>query len=216
MEQYDKSLMHSFGQHEYMDEPCSDCERCLGLVKSRKQVTYGFGSLKSKIMFTGDAPGQNGCNITGMPFTRDRGGVFFQHCLAQARFNYEKVYTTNVVKCAPSGNRPPDDIEVSNCLPYLKNEIKAIRPELVVCLGRTAAKVFLGTGKFSVIADEGSLLPSGIEWYDGKVIVMPHPAYILRQGKKETGQYLQEFKYIFNLWLSAIKADTKITDERWN
>ena len=215
MEQYNRNLIRFFGQNEYMYEPCSDCERCLALVKSRKRVSGGFGKVPCKIMFVGEAPGQNGCDMTGIPFTRDKSGKYFQHCLQQARFNFEEVYTTNICKCSPPGNRNPEDKEIENCLPYLKNEIKWVKPEIVVCLGRVACKVFLNTNRFSVVADEGSMQPSGVEWYKGKVIVMPHPAYILRKGKPENERYLQEFKYIFNIWLSAMKIDTKITDERW-
>ena len=215
MEQYNRKLIRSFGQHEYMYEPCSECERCLSLVKSRKLVTGGFGKVPCKIMFVGEAPGQAGCNITGIPFTRDRSGRYFQLCLQQARFNFEEVYTTNICKCSPPGNRNPDDKEIENCLPYLKNEIKWVKPEIVVCLGRVASKIFLGTNSFSVIADEGSIQPSGVEWFKGKVIVMPHPAYILRKGKEESKRYMDEFKLIFNMWLAARKIDTKITDERW-
>jgi len=198
-----------------MGEPCSDCEQCLALVKSRKQVTYGFGAVPCKIMFVGEAPGQRGCNITGMPFTRDRSGRYFQHCLQQARFNFEEIYTTNICKCSPPGNRNPEDKEIENCLPYLIAEIEKVKPEIVVCLGRVASKVFLGTNRFSVIADEGSVQPSGVEWYKGKVIVMPHPAYILRKGVPENGRYLEEFKYIFNIYLSSLNIETKITDKRW-
>jgi len=121
MEQYNRKLLKTAGQHEYMGEPFSECERCLALTKSRKQVTYGFGKVPCKIMFVGEAPGQNGCNITGMPFTRDRSGRYFQQCLQQARFNFEEVYTTNICKCAPPGNRNPEDKEIENCLPYLMN-----------------------------------------------------------------------------------------------
>lgn len=215
MEQYNRKLLRTFGQHEYMNEPCSDCERCLALVKSRKQVTYGYGKIPSKIMFVGEAPGQVGCNITGMPFTRDRSGRYFQQCLQQARFNFEEIYTTNICKCSPPGNRNPEDKEIENCLPYLINEIDMVEPEIIVCLGRVASKVFLNTNRFSVIADRGSMQDAGVEWYKGKIIIMPHPAYILRGGAVESKLYMEEFKLIFNMWLSARKIDTKITDERW-
>jgi len=215
MEQYDRKLLVTAGQHAFMGEPCSECERCLGLVKARRKVTYGYGKVPCKIMFVGEAPGQNGCNITGMPFTHDRSGRYFQRCLQQARFNFEEVYTTNICKCSPPGNRNPTDQEIENCLPYLKKEIKHVKPEIVVALGRVASKIFLDTNKFSVIADEGSMQPSGVDWYDGKIIVMPHPAYILRKGQEESKLYMEEFKLIFNMWLSATKIDTKITDERW-
>lgn len=212
MVQYNDSLKRDAGQCSLYGE---ECERCPALVLSRQQVTFGYGVTPNAIMFVGEAPGQKGCNVTGIPFTRDRSGRFWQFILQKTGFVFEKVYTTNICKCSPRGNRNPEEKEIDNCLPYLINEVKAVKPKIVVTLGRVASRVFLNTNSFSVVHDAGSLFPSGVNWFDGEVLVLPHPAYILRGGNKEKKEYIKEMEYVYRLYLKSKVIDTKILDVRW-
>jgi len=166
-------------------------------------------------MFVGEAPGQLGCNVTGIPFTRDRSGAFFQFALQQSGFEFDKVYTTNICKCSPLGNRDPGEKEIARCLPFLQEEIKKVKPKIVICLGRVASKVFLNTNSFSVVKDAGSLFPSGVDWFKEDVLVLPHPAFALRNGSKGKEQFVKEMKHAFKLYVQAKTIDTKITDARW-
>lgn len=83
----------------------TSCRRCPELVKSRKRVTWGYGDPHSDVMFIGEAPGRFGCDVTGIPFTRDRSGEFFQKMLSAVGLDKEQVYTTNIVKCLDGRTR---------------------------------------------------------------------------------------------------------------
>jgi len=92
----------------------------------------------------------------------------------------EEVFIGNIVKCRPPGNRVPLPDEMATCMPFLKRQIAALKPKVIIALGGTAAKGLLST-------DEGITLMRG-RWrsFEG-IDVMPtfHPAYLLREGKEK-------------------------------
>jgi len=126
-----------------LKEEVEHCCKCPQLVYSRRlypygKPTFGYGNLNSPIVFIGEAPGKNGCGTTGIPFTRDKSGRFYNRCLNLLNLKLEDIYTTNIVKCCPLNNRKPTIEEVKNCYPFLYREIQIIKPALIVALGRTA------------------------------------------------------------------------------
>lgn len=203
---YDKNLKTWVGQ-KY-------CGKCPALVISRKQVTSGYGNLMSKIMFLGEAPGQSGCNLTGVPFTKDRSGMLFQRFLEKAGFAFKDVYTTNICKCSPPYNRNPNEIEILNCSDYLKKEIRIVKPKVIVALGRVACKFILQHDDFSVFYNCGDIYPVMHDFFNGDVIVMPHPAAILRNMNK-CGEYEKAWKFIKKIADEAKTVQTEITDKGW-
>lgn len=171
----------------------TECIRCPDLVKSRRRITWGYGNPLLSTMFIGEAPGYNGCDITGIPFTRDPSGEFFQSMLAEVQWTKEDVYVTNVVKCCPPGNRDPKPEEVENCRIYLQYEITKINPHWIVLMGKFAMQYFFP--KFTSIISKWNkyfTLPDypGIEFF-----IIPHPAYITRNMKLKE-DYIQSFRMI--------------------
>jgi DNA polymerase len=140
------------------------------------------------LVFVGEGPGEEEDRL-GEPFVGPAGQLL-DRMIAAMQLGRDDVYVCNIVKCRPPSNRKPDLAEMSECMPYLSEQLSIIRPRVIVALGATAVQGLLGT-------TEGITRLRG-QWklYRGKVPVMPtfHPAYLLRQptAKKEVWKDLQE------------------------
>lgn len=176
-----------------MDTLNKDCRKCPDLVESRRQTTWGYGNPESNLFFVGEAPGRFGCDITGIPFTKDKSGEFFQEMLGEVGLTKEDVYVTNLVKCCPEKNRDPSNLEVANCLPYIRYELAQVKPEIVVLLGRYPLKAFLNIDKIIANWDKSFTGLSGQRY-----IVLPHPAYICRNMNSKP-QYIKSFQRLKEL-----------------
>src|SRR6516162_7036628 len=122
-------------------------------------------------MFVGEQPGDKE-DLEGKPFVGPA-GVLLDKALAEAGIDRRKTYVTNAVKhfkWDPRGKRrihkKPDSIEIAACRPWLDAEIEVVSPEVIVCLGATAAQALLG-GNFRVTQQRGQVLPFG----DGRRVV---------------------------------------------
>ncbi|MDP8003283.1 MAG: uracil-DNA glycosylase family protein [Caldisphaera sp.] len=113
------------------------CKRC-PLYKSRKNPVFGEGSINSKVMFVGEAPGRNE-DLEGRPFVGSAGKIL-DEILSENGIDRGNVYITNAVKCRPPSNRTPYKYEVDQCSIYLKEEIEIILPEIIVTLGRISGE----------------------------------------------------------------------------
>lgn len=162
-----------------------DCRRC-GLCETRRSIVFGEGNPAARLMFVGEGPGADE-DASGRPFV-GAAGQLLDRMIAAMGLQRDEVYIANIVKCRPPGNRDPEPPEVAACLPFLERQIRAVAPEVIVTLGRPAARWLLGyDGPISRIRGDWQ------RW--GEVAVMPtfHPAYLLRDpGKKrEAWQDLQ-------------------------
>ena len=149
-----------------------DCTRCK-LHSGRKNIVFGVGSPEARLMFVGEGPGADE-DEQGEPFV-GRAGQLLTQIIKAMGFTREQVYIANVVKCRPPENRNPEPDEIEQCSPFLRAQIEAIRPEVIVTLGKFATQTLLGTetpisrvrGRFHQV---------------GSTAVMPtfHPSYLLR------------------------------------
>jgi len=170
------------------------------LKQTATQAVFGNGNEKATIVFIGEAPGKEE-DKEGRPFI-GRSGKFLNEMLKMIGMKREDVYITNTVKYRPPDNRDPLPEEKSACLPWLVEELKMIRPTLVITLGRHAAGTFFPEGKISEI--HGKLLKKKVNFVvDEKKISMPteyyfplyHPAAALYNGAmRET--LIKDFKKI--------------------
>jgi DNA polymerase len=151
---------------------CIKCE----LHKTRANVVCGAGSISSKIMFVGEAPGQDE-DIKGLPFV-GKAGKLLSQLLLEIGVPRDSVFITNIVKCRPPNNRPPDEIEILTCQPYLKNQIELLKPKIVVTLGSYATQSI--TGSLEGIT---KLRSREIKMNGFAVFPTFHPAYVLRNPK---------------------------------
>lgn len=155
---------------------CNNCTKC-GLSKTRNHVVFGKGNPEAPIIMVGEGPGQQE-DETGIPFV-GAAGKLLDLLLAAQGFKEEDFYISNIVKCRPPGNRTPTDGEADRCLPYLRSQVKLIKPDIIVCLGATALKYLIG-GRQRITQIRGTWIKRG------KFLFMPtfHPAALLRDGSK--------------------------------
>ena len=156
-----------------LEEEVRACVRC-GLHAGRTQTVFGVGSHTATWCFVGEAPGAEE-DRRGEPFV-GRAGRLLDAMLRALALNRKEVFIANVLKCRPPGNRDPQPSEVAACLPFLRAQIAAVRPRIVVALGRFAAQSLLATDL------PLSRLRGSLHDYEGvPVVVTYHPAYLLRR-----------------------------------
>jgi uracil-DNA glycosylase family 4 len=161
------------------------CTRC-ALAAGRNQLVFGDGDPNARLMFVGEGPGADE-DAQGLPFV-GRAGQLLNNMIAAMGLSRDQVYIANIVKCRPPQNRVPEPEEANTCAPFLFRQIDAIRPEVIVALGSTAATYLLGA------KSPLSALRARIHQARGaKLIVTYHPAYLLRdpRQKKEAWADLQ-------------------------
>jgi uracil-DNA glycosylase len=149
-----------------------DCKRCK-LCSGRKNLVFGVGNPKARLVFVGEGPGAEEDN-QGIPFV-GAAGQLLTKMIAAMGYSRDEVYICNVVKCRPPGNRNPEPDEIEACQPFLEAQLNAIRPSVIIGLGKFAAQTLLRTNT-SITRLRG-------QWreYVG-IPLMPtfHPAYLLR------------------------------------
>jgi len=116
------------------------CQRC-GLYKTRTNVVFGVGPATAKVMIVSEAPGAAEDQM-GLPFV-GAAGKNLDELLREAGLDRKNVYICNVLKCRPPGNRDPLPDEIEACRPFLVGQIYAVKPKLVIALGRISAKELL-------------------------------------------------------------------------
>jgi len=168
-------------------EELGDCTRCK-LYGGRTNIVFGEGNPKAVLVFVGEGPGQEE-DQQGRPFVGAAGQLLTDIIVKGMKVKREDVYICNIVKCRPPDNRNPDPDEIEACEPFLKKQLSAINPAVIVALGNTAVKTLLKT-------------PEGITSLRGKwqtyqgIPLMPtfHPAYLLRNpsGKKLVWEDIQQ------------------------
>ncbi len=149
-----------------------ECTRCK-LHGGRTRLVFGVGNPSARLMFVGEGPGGDE-DLQGEPFV-GRAGQLLTKMIEAMGFARSEVYIANVVKCRPPNNRDPEPDEIEACEPFLKAQIRAIQPQVIVALGRFAVQTLL--------RDTTPISRQRGRWreYEG-VRLMPtfHPAYLLR------------------------------------
>ena len=151
-----------------------DCQRCR-LHEGRTQIVFGDGDPKADLMFVGEGPGEQE-DLRGIPFCGRAGELLTQMIEKGLGVRRSDVYICNIVKCRPPSNRTPHSDEAATCARFLDGQIAAVRPKVIVALGKPATSLLLGRD-VAISRVRGT-------WQEYRgVPVMPtfHPAYVLRQ-----------------------------------
>ncbi len=169
------------------DRDICECQNC-PLGKTRHYFVFGSGSPRAEVMFVGEAPGADE-DAQGLPFVGKAGQLLTKIIESTKIWKRSDVFICNVLKCRPPGNRTPQPEEVEQCRPYLEEQIRIIKPKLIMALGASAAQALLRT-KDSV----GKLRN---KWHDlnGTALrVTYHPAALLRFDgyKKDVWEDMKE------------------------
>ena len=169
---------------ESIRKELGDCKRC-PLHQGRLNIVFGEGNPDANLMFVGEGPGADE-DRQGKPFV-GRAGQLLTKMIRAMGFDRSEVYIANIVKCRPPENRDPLALEISTCLPFLKSQMTAVKPRVIVALGKTATSSLLNT------KESLSYLRGKFHDLDG-IAVMPtyHPSFLLRKE--------QERKYKAEAW----------------
>ncbi len=166
-------------------DAASTCHGC-PLYRQATQTVFGEGSARAAIVMVGEQPG-NDEDLSGHPFVGPAGRLL-DRALEAAGIDRKHAYVTNVVKhfkWTPRGKRRlhqrPGAYEIEACRPWLDAELLAIKPDVLVCLGATAAQALLGK-KFKVSSQRGVPVASPLAPH---VLATVHPSSILRSRTRE-------------------------------
>lgn len=191
---------------ENLQRASKTCKAC-DLWKLGTQTVFGEGPSKARVMFVGEQPGDYEDRV-GHPFVGPAGRLL-DEVLVEVGIDRAEVYVTNVVKhfkweAAQRGKRrihkKPRHSEIEACRPWLDAELKVVKPEVLVCLGASAAQALLGKD-FRVTRDRGKPIPSDLAPY---VMATTHPASILRapdsnEREKARMEFTRDLKKIADL-----------------
>ncbi len=164
----------------------AQCTAC-ALHRTRTQTVFSDGTGKARVMFVGEAPGQNE-DEQGVPFVGRAGALLTDIITKGMRLDRREVYIANVLKCRPPDNRDPLPEEKELCTPFLDRQMELVDPEIVITLGLHAAHHVLRT-QASMAKLRGQVHRVGKH----KVVATYHPAFLLRspQMKKECWKDIQ-------------------------
>jgi uracil-DNA glycosylase len=184
------------------------CRAC-PLYRHATQAVFGEGPRGAHIVMVGEQPGDQE-DRQGAPFVGPAGKLL-DKALAEAGIDRGQTYVTNVVKhfkWEPRGKRrihaKPNAQEIRACRPWLDAEIDVVKPDVIVCLGATAAQSLLGSS-FRVSQRRGEVVPSPLA---PKVIATVHPSSILRAPddetrRLETRRFVDDLKKVAKVLSSA-------------
>ena len=177
---------HDLGQLRAAALSCRGCE----LYARATQVVFGEGPTDAKVVMVGEQPGDEE-DMKGHPFIGPAGRLLSK-AMHETGLDREKIYVTNAVKhfkWIERGKRrihaKPSGIEISACRPWLEAELASIEPELVVCLGATAAQSLMGRD-FRITAERGKFFPH--RWAK-ELVATVHPSAILRAAERSEEEY---------------------------
>ena len=159
-----------------LHDKCMSCTNC-GLCKTRTNVVFGVGAQDADILFVGEGPGQQE-DLQGEPFV-GAAGKLLDDMLRIIDLDRENCYIANIVKCRPPHNRDPESGEQAACIGYLRNQIALLRPRVIVCLGRVAAKQLINEN-YRITQEHGQWICRDGVW----MTAIYHPSALLRDVYK--------------------------------
>lgn len=156
---------------------CGACRLC----ETRTRTVFGVGPRQAPLMVVGEGPGADE-DLKGEPFVGRAGKLLDEMLKAIGRSRAQDTYIANVVKCRPPGNREPAEDEAEACRGFLEQQLRLVKPKLIVALGRVAAQRLLMTD-----TPIGKMRGETYSWGPDAtpLMVTYHPAYLLRNpGEK--------------------------------
>ena len=157
---------------ESLERECGRCRGC-GLAETRTNVVFGVGATDAEILLVGEGPGQHE-DEQGVPFV-GKAGQLLDDMLEIIGLDRTKVYIANIVKCRPPQNRDPLNVEQDACIGWLRRQTALLRPKIIVCLGRIAAKAIIKED-FKITSEHGQWFTRG----GVQMTAIYHPAALLR------------------------------------
>jgi len=201
-----KAFLPPTGSLQALRNAASCCQGC-DLYKRATQTVFGEGTKKASVMLIGEQPGDKE-DLAGRHFVGPAGRLL-DEALQEAGIDRLDVYVTNAVKHFSwepdeSGKRrihkKPRYSEIQACRPWLEAELNAVRPQVVICMGATAAQALLGK-TFSVTRQRGTFISSDLAPF---VMATVHPSSVLC-APDERARHEQKQAFIRDLKLATEK-----------
>lgn len=162
---------------EELKRVCDGCQNC-PLAQTRHNVVFGVGKETADILFIGEGPGEQE-DLTGIPFVGPAGHLLDDMLTIIDLDRKENCYICNIVKCRPPRNRDPLETEQDACIGYLRNQVALVRPKIIVCLGRIAAKRLIDPD-YRITRQHGQWVQRNGIW----LTAIYHPSALLRDVTK--------------------------------
>ena len=162
---------------EQLEAACHSCVRC-GLCETRHNVVFGVGNRETDILFVGEGPGEQE-DLKGEPFVGPAGKLLDDMLSIIDLDRSRNCYIANIVKCRPPHNRDPLETEQDACIDYLRNQVALIKPKIIVCLGRIAARRLIRED-FRITREHGTWTERNNIW----MTAIYHPSALLRDMDK--------------------------------
>ncbi len=163
---------------QQLEEACCGCERC-ALGKTRTNLVFGEGNPQAKVLFIGEGPGEQE-DLQGKPFVGRSGQLLDKYLDAIDLDRHKNIYIANIIKCRPPKNRDPLPEEQEQCIGWLREQTRLLRPKIIVCLGRIAAMRIMDP-KIKITRQHGQWIQKGGIW----MMATLHPAALLRDPRKK-------------------------------
>lgn len=170
-----------------LEARCRSCTAC-ELHKTRTNCVFGAGNKNADILFVGEAPGERE-DLSSTPFV-GRAGQLLDKFLAAVDIDRDSVYIANILKCRPPKNRDPLPAEEDACIDFLREQVRLIRPKIIVCLGRISAMRLIKPD-FKITREHGEWVERG----GFLITAVYHPALLLRDPRKKEDM-LEDMKKI--------------------
>ena len=179
---------YAMSNWDTLKHSCEDCTAC-PLHATRTNCVFGVGNPESKLMFVGEAPGEQE-DLSGIPFV-GRAGKLLDKYLEYVDIPREDVYIANILKCRPPQNRDPQESEQDLCIDYLREQVRIIRPKMIVCLGRIAAMRLIKPD-YKITREHGIWVQKGAF----EMTAVYHPSLLLRGNTTYKEQMLTDMKVV--------------------
>lgn len=166
-----------FESWEELEIECKRCEKC-GLASTRTNVVFGSGNKNAEVLFIGEGPGEQE-DLKAQAFV-GRAGQLLDKMLAAIELDRTKIFIANIVKCRPPKNRDPLPEEQEQCINWLRNQVKIMKPKIIICLGRISG--------MKIIKPDLKITREHGIWFEKAGVYMMatlHPAALLRNPNQK-------------------------------
>ncbi|MBR2413352.1 MAG: uracil-DNA glycosylase [Clostridia bacterium] len=163
---------------EMLKADCLQCKNC-ALADTRTNCVFGVGNPEAKILFVGEAPGANE-DLQGEPFVGRAGQLLDMYLNGIGLDRNKNIYIANILKCRPPENRDPQPSEQDACIGWLREQVRIMRPAIIICLGRIAACRLISPN-YKVTQEHGIFFEKNGTLMMGTF----HPAALLRDPRRK-------------------------------
>lgn len=171
-----------YNSFQELQSACMNCQQCR-LGKTRTNLVFGVGNPEARVLFIGEGPGEQE-DLQGEPFVGRSGQLLDKMLQAVNLDRHQNIYIANIVKCRPPQNRDPKPDEQDCCITWLREQVRLIRPQVIVCLGRIAAQKIIAPD-FKVTKQHGQFIERNGVYLMGTF----HPAALLRNPNNKPAAF---------------------------